>query len=139
VGGAVDDAPPPSLVLICVVEVSKVVIGGGASGLQTHVGHDETDVVEEDDWEITAELDIDIEERENESGSVDVETSCCCNEVVTEEALRRARLVPAPASVKNISIHQKAALHWVSTYPMVQHWQRNIGWQPTTEEASSKA
>lgn len=62
-GDKYDPLPPP-LVLNCVVEGSKLGVGGGARGLQTIVLDDEVGVMDEDDGVIVTELDIDIEELE---------------------------------------------------------------------------
>ena len=96
-----DGLLPPSLALICGVEVFELGMGGGTRGPQTHVPHDAVDVVGEDDWETVTGLDIDMEELEDEGSVVGlgVKTSCCCKEVVNEEALRRTRLVPAAMKI----------------------------------------
>lgn len=106
--------------LISGVAVFELSIGGGARGPQTHVLHDAVDVVDEDGWEIVTGLDMDAEELKEDEGSVaglDVETSCCCNEIVSEEALKRNRLVPvgtvngsALAAQHRMAAHNRGSL-----------------------------
>lgn len=84
----------------------------------------------EDDWEgvtkveeVWKELDVEsgsFEEDERSVVGLDVETSCCDNEVVDEEAVRRTRFVPEGVAIK-YQYPPNTLLHWISTYAMAQH------------------
>jgi hypothetical protein len=106
VRGDVYDPLPPLLALVCEDEVVGLIVGGGRGPPPSDR---EVDVVEDekDDWEVVTETDMFVEELNEGSGSSedegsvvgpDVETSCCDNEEVDEDALRRTRLVPAAAT-----------------------------------------